>query len=201
MSTPDSFMTHANLFDYFDGRVEDAADAQALKLPLQVSQYLKQLLVELTSTDHLFRADAPQTLAELHLRASGSPPGQAIGLYKQLGDRALYMGGYFHESLARKTVGAGYYADMGEAAYYRLAGLTRATWTDQGPLSALFGELAQAFRDCMKVLRTIGGRDRGQDLQDLVSLAQRWLATQDAHADRLLLERGALPPLVPGSEH
>ena len=195
MSANTVVMTDANLFDWFDTRVDDAVQTQAPSLPQDVTRYLKQLLVERAQSAHAFRADSPQTLAELHLRASGSPPGQAIGLYKQLGDRALYIGGYFHDSLDRKTVGVDYYADMGESAYARLAGLCRVGWTEQGPLARLFGDMAQAFRDCLQVLRSIGGRDRGDDLEDLVALAQRWLLTQDAAVERLLLERGALPTL------
>ncbi len=196
MSAENAVMTQANLFDWFDARVDDAVETQALALPKDVTRYLKQLLVERAQSDRVFRPDAPQTLAELHLRASGSPPGQAIGLYKQLGDRALYIGGYFHDSLDRKTVGVNYYADMGQAAYCRLAGLCRVGWTEQGPLAELFGEMAQAFRDCLQVLRSIGGRDRGRNLEDLAALAQRWLLTRDAHAERLLVEHGALPPLT-----
>ena len=124
MSAHDAFMTDANLFDYFNSRVDDAVVAQALALPQQVTYYLSHLMVEVSKAERLFRIDSPQTLAEMHLRASGSPPVKAIGLYKQLGDRALYIGGYFGESLGRKTVGINYYADMGEAAYQRLAGLT-----------------------------------------------------------------------------
>lgn len=195
MSTNTIVTTDANLFDWFDSRVDDAVETQALALSQDVTRYLKQLLVERTQSAQAFRIDSPQTLAELHMRASESPPGQAIGLYKQLGDRALYIGGYFHDSLERKTVGVDYYADMGEAAYGRLAGLCRVGWTERGPLSQLFGDMAQAFRDCLAVLRSIGGRDRGDDLEDLVALAQRWLQTQDAAADRLLLDRGALPTL------
>ncbi len=195
MSTSTVVTTDTNLFDWFDTRVDDAVETQALTLPQDVTRYLKQLLVERTKSAQAFRHDAPQTLAELHLRASGSPPGQAIGLYKQLGDRALYIGGYFHDSLDRKTVGVDYYADMGESAYTRLAGLCRVGWTEPGPLASLFGDMAQAFRDCLQVLKSIGGRDRGDDLEDLVALAQRWLLTQDAAVERLLLERGALPKL------
>ncbi len=195
MRTTPAMMTQANLFDHFDAAVDDAVALKAVDLPADVTQYLKQLLVERTQAERAFRADTPQTLAELHLRASGSPAGQAIGLYKQLGDRALYIGGYFHDSLDRKTVGVGYYADMGEAAYARLAGLCRVGWAEQGPLSQLFCDMAQAFRDCLGVLRSIAGRDRGDDLEDLVALAQRWLQTGDEAAERLLLARGALPTL------
>jgi hypothetical protein len=201
MSANTPFMTPANLFDHFDSRVDHAVEVQAVDLSQRVTCYLKQMLVELTKSNQLFRASSPETLAELHLRASASPPSQAIGLYKQLGDRALYIGGYFQESLVRKTVGVNYYADMGEAAYYRLAGLTRASWNEQGPLSLLFCEMSQAFRDCLAVLKSIGGRDRGQDLNDLVALAQRWLRTRDAQTDRLLLERGALPARTPNTEN
>ncbi len=199
MTTHPPVLTDPNLFDYFSARIGDVIDRQCPDLSLQVRHYLGHLLARLTKIEHLPDPTRSTTLAELHLRASGSPTGEAIRLYKQLGDHALYIGGYFSESLERRTIGVGYYADMGESAYYRLAGLTRSNWSDEGPLASLFGELARTFRDCLGVLQLVADSDRGDGRFDLARLVERWLSAGDPDADRLLIGGGLSPlGLVPG---
>ncbi len=199
MTTHPPVLTDTNLFDFFSDRLGEVIEGQCLDLSQQVRLYLGDLLARLTKAEQVFRPHDTTTLAELHLRASSSPTGQAIRLYKQLGDHALYIGGYFGESLQRRTVGLGYYADMGESAYYRLAGLTRSNWCEEGPLASLFGDLARTFRDCLVVLQQVADTDRSDTQQDLARMVERWLSGQDPHTERLLIEGSALPKgVLPG---
>ncbi len=107
-------LAHANLYDFFDERLADAVDAQGVELSTDSRRYLALLLVERKRSERLLTAtDRPDTLAELHLAAATADRVRAMRLYRHLGDRALYVAGYFQESLKRKAVGVDYYADMG----------------------------------------------------------------------------------------
>ena len=127
-----------NLYDFFDERVGQAAANHDIQLTTDTCRYLAFLLTRPETA--LNRAD-PETLAELHMAAAIASRLQALRLYRILGDRALYVAGYFGESLESRPVGVNYYADMGGAAYRRVAVLGQAgsqkdTWTE------LFEELA-----------------------------------------------------------
>ena len=53
--------------------------------------------------------------------AQNSEPIVRFELLKKLGDRSLYISGFFADSLQRKVVDVDYYAEMGGVAYGALA--------------------------------------------------------------------------------
>ena len=136
---------------------------------------------------------AEQTLAELHARASSAAPGQRASTYRELGDRSLYLVGYFRESLARRTVGPRYYAEMGAAAYDQVDRVLKDRFADAfGPV---FRELADGFRECVAIL------DRIRCTQDaepdsLSRWYEEWLRTGDEDTAELLRRRGLLLPAL-----
>lgn len=103
-----SLCTSDNLFDFFHDRVLIARQDVEVELHGDTVLYLARLLAERA------RSDAPEsgvdTLAELHGSAAHAPPGKQAFTYRELGDRALYLLGFFHESLdrARRPIGPSY---------------------------------------------------------------------------------------------
>jgi hypothetical protein len=181
-----------NLFDFFSSEVESVSISQRTGLSKEAHIYLANILVELGDPKGPFRNDEPNTLADMHLMAGTAPPKEALRRYKELGDYALCVGGYFSESLERKTVGVEYYADMGGAAYQRVAGLSAVTG-HFCQLSDLFEELAMAFRTCLGVLSQLGESGRPKRSKDLGRLYERWLTTKDPHTYAQLAALGVLP--------
>lgn len=182
----------ANLFDYFNVRVEQARAAQGVRISDDTSLYLASLLTERARADR--PAPPETTLAELHAHAAAAPPATQVRTYRELGDRSLYLLGYFTESLSRRTVGPEYYADMGSAAYHRVDMLFKALFADAfGPV---FHELAARFRDCVRVLSDVreASREHGDEL---VELYDQWLATGDEEIRKRLLDRGLVIPRAP----
>jgi hypothetical protein len=141
-------------------------------------------------------AGAEATLAEAWLGARGAEGARRVERLRAVGDRALFVAGFFGESLARKVVGIAYYRDIGQAAYDDLSGwLSRQGW--DGTWGGLYRELAERFNACLEVLATEGERARADRACDLLQLHDRWLATGSEAVRRRLLARGCLMGRTP----
>lgn len=180
--------TDANLFDYFHDHVEQARNRRRLEISDDTGLYLATLLADRTRSDR--PAPPEETLAELHAAAAQAPPAKQASTYRELGDRALYLLGYFAESLQRRLVGPAYYAEMGVAAYHRVDLLFKVLFSDAfGPV---FGELSREFRGCVDVLSDIRDAHRRDHPNELMQLYTRWLETGDKAVEAELRERGLL---------
>ena len=180
----------ANLFDFFHEQVQRAARDRRLDVSDDTTLYLVTLLESRARAD---RPESPEdTLAELHGRAANSPPAEQARTYRELGDRTLYMLGYFTEHVDSKIVGPSYYANMGAAAYDRVDTLFKLVFADAfGPV---FHELAESFRACVKVLGDVRDATRNQRPTDLVGLYEKWLLTGDDVLAERLREGGLVLP-------
>jgi hypothetical protein len=185
-------LARKSLYDYFSDNVSRVNSDRQLALSVDAIRYLSAMLVELSKTEKVFPWDEPTTLTELHCKAGGADPRTALHLYRQLGDHALYIAGFFSESLERKVVGVEYYTDMGGSAYHRAAGLTSLSG-ELLALSQIFEELAQRFRQCVGVLSEVSEIDRQDKPEDIVRLYERWLTTKDEHTAERLSALGLLP--------
>jgi hypothetical protein len=131
------------------------------------------------------------TLAEAWLIARGAEGARRVERLRAVGDHALFVAGFFGESLTRKVVGIAYYRDIGQAAYDDLSSwLTRGSW--DGTWGGLYRELAERFTACLEVLASVGERARSDRASDLLHLHERWLATGSETVRRRLLARGCL---------
>ena len=146
-----------HLFDYFNESVRDALDASNLDISEDTALYLATLL-----TDRA-RADRPapdiDTLAGIHAEAAAAPPGRSASLYRELGDRTLYVLGCFRQQLdrVRRPVGPAYYEQMGIAAYGQCDRVLKTWFADAfGPV---FTDLSRQFSGCVDVLSTVKRSD------------------------------------------
>jgi len=141
-------------------------------------------------------ADAPgeeSTLAESLLRARQEQGAARVRRLRSLGDRALFVAGYFGDSLQRSLVDIDYYGDIGRAAYSNLA----ASLSDRSrepTWRGLYTELAQRFDRFVDVLAEVGDRTRSSRGVDLLRLYERCVRTGSPRDRRRLLRRGYLPP-------
>jgi hypothetical protein len=132
------------------------------------------------------------------LLASPSEPeaGRLVRL-RRLGDAALFLAGFFGESLARAPFGPMPTGEAGRLAYGALsAALARIaaerTW------SRLYEELADRFRDFADLLAEVGERTRSGPSLRIAGLYAHYLATESARDRRRLVSLGALAPEVRG---
>ncbi len=182
-----------NLFDYFLSRVQDAHGTMGTELSGASKLYLAKLLADRARAD---RHDAlpEQTLAELYGRAANAAPAEQARTFREMGDRSLYLVGYFEESLTRKTVGRSYYCDMGSAAYLNADQVFKRWFS--GAFDGLFAELARRFGDCVGVLKEVR-RTEDAEPDVWMRLYQAWLETGSEEAAQRLRAHGLLLPQRP----
>ena len=172
--------------EFFAAQVDDALKRVGFR-PLPRSRtYLVELLEHYMVTSNLFDPQR-DTLAEIYLRAQNATQPVRHDLLKKLGDRSLYISGFFGDSLARKIVDIDYYVDMGGAAYGTLA----ADASDEG-LSRVYDEYALHFVEFVDVLTYISQGTLIQTDGDLLKLYGRYLATGSKLAEDELVKKGLL---------
>lgn len=122
---------------------------------------------------------------------------------RDLGDRALFVSGFFGDSLNRKVVDLDFYRDIGCIAYADLAThldrfgerdrLGERSWT------YLYQELADRFREFVDVLAEVSDRTLGSSPDNLLRLYERFILTRSARdRDRLLRLGCELPAVAQG---
>jgi len=183
--------------ELFASWVEEAR-AETRPLPSELAgAYLVDLLAGRLRAPPPQDRDAEPTLAEAWLTARGMAGGRRAERLRAVGDHALFVAGYFGESLTRKVVGIDYYRDIGQAAYDDLSSCgAREDWIETW--GGLYRELAERFGVCIEILARVGERARRDRLPDLLHLHDLWLATGSQAVRQRLLECGCLVGPVPG---
>jgi len=168
--------------EFFVAQVEEAVKRVKFEPSSLSRQYLVDLLEHYVFSHNLY---PHETLAEMYLRAQNSPPPLRRDLLKKLGDRSLYISGFFGDSLNRKIVDIEYYVDMGGVAYHSLS-----SSAPDEKMSKMFGEFAARFPEFVDVLTFISQESMIQTNGDLLKLYDRYIATGSRLAGEQLVEKG-----------
>ena len=183
--------------EFFRGQLERAMQHQKVSTSAFTEFYLANLLAGCVKGDPL---PAPEKgfdempLALLYVRATEASRFGRARLLRMLGDSALFITGFFADSLERKLVDAAYYRRMGGQAYARLS--REDGWMEYEP--AVFAELAGRFAEFADVLSEVSENSRiaHNDLS-VLQLYERWVRTGSRRAAALLAEQG-ITPVAPG---
>ncbi len=128
-------------------------------------------------------------LAVLYVRAIQSSRRDRARLLRAMGDTALFMSGFFADSLSGRLVDLDYYKAMGGIAYRRLA-------RDEDPRvfgPEVFAELSGRFTEFADLLSEISEQSHLATNQSVLRLYERWIQTGSRRVASLLAERGITP--------
>ncbi len=201
-------MTVNDLRDWFRSSVHEAMVRNSVEATESTGDYVVNVLTEYSRSENLYRMTeeegrSHQPLAMIYRDAveSSSEEVRRRNL-QRLGDLALFVAGFFAESLQRKLVDVDYYAGMGGAAYSSLAEAPPRSF-EMLESNAVFGELAEKFTDFLDVLAEVAETARGNSEQNVMRLYELWLRTGSPRARRKLEEMGIQPlqSSVIGREH
>lgn len=186
-----------NLQDYFRTSIEDVLVRQGVDVDPHAAHYVVNLLTLYARSDELYEDHGEcYGLKPLALMladaAEAESAEQRTYILQRIGDIALFIAGFFADSLATKAVDLDYYIHMGGNAYGSLSEEVRGTFRGSA-FAPVYRELAIKFQVLVDVLNEIsaGPRD-GSDI-DVMRTYEVWLKTGSRRAERLLKEQGIVP--------
>ncbi len=172
----------------FKSIVLEGLNRVRIEVSLPVQNYLGNLLYSYIQSDHLFETDKDSgrknltPLAQIYLKAQKVPLSEKLFLLKQVGDRSLYLGGFFRESLNKQLISPNYYFHIGQGAYDSLA--------DHHPEEETFRELSYHFSALMDVLSYIACKHSIRTDEDLMKICVKYLKTGSKIAGFQLEDHG-----------
>ena len=179
--------------DFFQQAVNEAlAHLKVSALP-QVNAYLVHLLEHHMLTENLFDQvnsngkRSRDTLAEIYLKSTNAEPRVRMEMLKKVGDTALYVSGFFGDSLQRKVVDVDYYAGMGGTAYATLADCVR-----EAPAAEMYNDFAKRFIQFVDVLTYISSSSLAQSEENILRLYENYAQTGSEYARARLMEKGLI---------
>lgn len=177
--------------EFFKEQLAKAMEHQRVSTSAFTEYYLVNLLTECVHSDPLLSEHGydETPLALLYAQALQASHHQRARLLRATGDAALFVSGFFSDSLRGGLVDLGYYRTMGGHAYSRLS-------RDGSPLgfgSDVFSELAARFVAFADLLSEISEASRLTSQASVLRLYERWAQTGSPRAAALLAQRGIVP--------
>jgi hypothetical protein len=191
-----TLVREATALEYFKEQLEKAMEHQRVSTSAFTEHYLVTLLAACVrggTAPGLEPGIEETPLALLYVRAVQSSRHERARLLRTMGDTALFMSGFFADSLSRKLNDLQYYRAMGGHAYARLS--REDELLAFGP--EVFSELADRFTEFADLLAEVSEVSRLTSSASILRLYERWMQTGSRRAATLLAERGVVP-LPPG---
>jgi hypothetical protein len=171
--------------EFFKELVEGALAHQGLAANEMTAFYVVHLLASFVNGAPDAKTDAPLGLRlACALETGGAAQRSSL---KQIGDRSLFISGFFSDSLNRKLIDVDYYVSIGGCAYNALSR------NETDTFSPVFAELSEKFVGFVDVLSEVSERTSCASNADLLRIYEKWLKTGSRRSGQLLVERGVVP--------
>ncbi len=197
IAASDTVVRVHNLRDYFRESIDAAMDKQGVEVDPHAAHYVVNLLTLFSRSEDLYEDHGeayglkPLALMMADAADASSPAERTFSL-QRIGDVALFISGFFADSLAHKLVDLDYYINMGGTAYGSLSDEIRGTARGR-VLADVYRELARKFQAVVDVLNEVrDGARRSSDI-DLLRTYEVWLRTGSKRAASLLRQNGVVP--------
>ena len=175
--------------EYFKELVEKAMARQGFVGSELSSFYLVQLLDGFVHQEQAYarvEVETDRPVAELVCYAMKSEGPRRLRLFRFAGDLALFISGFFSDSIARRRMDLDYYVKMGGYAYGRAARLS------PHDTAEVFVELSQKFGRFVDILNDVSEESSISESGGLLRLYERWLQTGSRRSANLLRQEGVL---------
>ena len=193
----DRVLAVRNLRDYFRTSIDEVIARQGVDLDPHATCYVVNLMTLYSRSEDFYEDDGEtygvRPLALMLADAADAPsPEHRNQSLQRIGDVALFIAGFFIESLARKAVDVDYYVHMGGNAYGSLSDEIRGSVRGKA-FAPVYRELALKFQVLVDVLNEVKDGARAGSDEDLVRSYEIWRKTGSRRAERLLREQGVIP--------
>ena len=195
--TPSGVITNTTPIEFFQESVASAMTHQQVQADDDTTHYLVSLLTHFVHAENLYEETGEglglRPLAFLYADAVQSRnAAERQAVLRRLGDIALFIAGFFADSLDRKAVDVDYYIAMGGGAYGCLAEDLDGTLRGRA-LTPVYRELATKFTPFVDVLGEVSESIQARDQRTLLRLYELWLRTGSPRLARRLREHGIEP--------
>lgn len=186
-----------NLRDYFRTSIDDVIAEQGVDVDPHATHYVVNMMTLFSRSDQFYQDDG-ETYGikplDLMLADAADAPSteQRNQTLQRIGDVALFISGFFVESLANKAVDIDYYMTMGESAYGSLSEEVRGTFRGNA-FADVYRELATKFQILIDVLHEVRDSARAESDINLLRTYEIWLKTGSRRAEKLLRQQGIVP--------
>ena len=186
-----------NLADYFRTSIDGVISRQGVDVDPHAAHYVVNLLTLFSRSEELYEDHGESYgLRPLALMMADAAEAQTAAArnhaLQRIGDVALFISGFFADSLANKPVDVDYYIRMGGTAYGSLSEEVRGTFRGN-TFAAIYRELAVKFQVLVDVLNEVRDEARGESDRDLLRTYEIWLKTGSRRAKKLLHDNGVVP--------
>ncbi len=183
-----------NLQDYFRTSIDDVVTRQQVDIDPHAAYYVVNMLTLFSRSDELYEDDGEvyglRPLALMLADAADAESSEERNqLLQRIGDVALFISGFFSDSLASKAVDVDYYIHMGGNAYGSLSEEVRGSVRGRA-VADVFRELAIKFQLVVDILNEISD---GPSDRDLLRAYEVWRRTGSRRAEQLLRKNGVVP--------
>ena len=196
-NSTDTVVRVRNLEDYFRTSVDGVISRQGVDVDPHAAHYVVNLLTLFARSEEFFEDDGDSIgLRPLALMladaADARTSTQRNHFLQRIGDVALFIAGFFADSLASKAVDIDYYIYMGGNAYGSLSEEVRGTFRGNA-FADIYRELAVKFQVLVDVLNEVRDGARQESDVDLMRTYEISLKTGSKRARKLLCQNGVVP--------
>ena len=196
-SNQDRVVPVHNLRDFFRTSIDDVIEKQGVELDPHAAHYVVNLMTLYARSEEFYEDDGEtyglRPLALLLADAADAPSIEVRSQFLQrIGDVALFISGFFSDSLASKAVDVDYYIYMGENAYGSLSEEIRGTFRGNA-FADVYRELATKFQVLIDVLNEVRDSAGGSSDVNVLRTYEVWLKTGSPRAENLLRQQGIVP--------
>ena len=192
-----NLITAANVNEYFNDAIQTAVSHQHLNRNDDTIVYIVNMLSHFSLSENVYDGDESEgrsfkPLAFIYQEANEAhSEEERIQCLRKLGDVALFVAGFYTESLNRSLVGVDYFVSMGGNAYSSLADNAQRS-SYYKTFGDVFSDLSEHFLEYVDVLMEV--RDNTEVKQDssILCLYESWLHSGSDYARRRLEANGIL---------
>jgi hypothetical protein len=186
-----------NLLDYFRTSIDEIIAKQGVDVDPHAAHYVVNLMTLFSRSEALYEDNGEnyglRPLALMLADAADAPSAEHRNqALQRIGDVALFIAGFFIDSLANKAVDVDYYIYMGENAYGSLSEEVRGTVRGRA-FAHIYRELAAKFQVLIDVLNEVRDGARRESDRDLLRTYEIWLKTGSRRCENLLRQQGIVP--------
>jgi hypothetical protein len=188
-----SIEAHQDLQAFFHERLGAALTRRGMSVDPHTEFYLVQLLNRAgnpLAIQSLDRSFVERLAAAAELESSQ----ERIRHFREMGDDALYLCGFFSEHLRGRGISPGYVRTMGGSAYIEASGLSR--WTAEAHFTQTFADLAHRFNAFATVLDDVREDTSLRTPHDIIRLYDRWRSTRSPVLAERLKSQGVFPQII-----